>query len=371
MKLDLRQSRTGHSIVGGLRVLCEESGGSMEHVPVSISHAGHPEDEVRLYTGISVDLGSNRIHILGPDGETRLLREREYDSILLEGDQAETLKRLEDSIDEFESRCKRGPSSPSHEDEQYSPERRDLSQGMRVLVVIQGEYGERILDWLKRASPPDWKIEKMRIPSQLPEMIDDPSNFVPDDFLPSDLVVFLSEEGNAPQLATDVVRASGAQAIIAPVDRTEWMPSGQITQLKRSFMRWGVDTSFPRPFCALEPTGADAIDRFARLFGIPDVEILTDDGRTVSEMRVRRGSPCGCTHYVAENLVGEPLEEAVERAGLLHHHFPCLASMEREPDLDDTLMHVSCLILKRVVEDEVRKHVKRKINYLDPEQFKR
>lgn len=130
-----------------------------------------------------------------------------------------------------------------------------------------------------------------------------------------------------------------------------------------------MESAFPRPFCALRPQGSPAIDEFATRFGAPSVEMSSEDGETVDEIVVRRGAPCGCTEFVAENLKGARLEEAVERAGLLHHHYPCLASMAREEDLGDTLMHVSGRVLKEGVEEQVRGRKGRGAAYLDPGQW--
>lgn len=371
MKLEFAGRHDGHSIVGGLQLLSKSFGARFEHTPVSISFSGSPENERRQYAGLRLTLDDRTTEVLGPEGYRSLDRGREYKSIILEGPLATEIEEgLEQMILEFKASPPKPPSVEGNGSE-YLAEPRDLSGGMRVLVVWQGEYGERILSWLTNTAPEDWEIEDITITTDLPEVIDDPAPFLPKDLPQADLVLFLSEFRNAPQLAPDLVRRSNAVAIIAPVDRTEWMPPGQVTQLKRVFSRWRVDTSFPRPFCALEGTGAEAIDLFASRFGVPKVEIITEDGRTVSEMRIIRGSPCGCTRYVAENIVGERLEDAVERAGLLHHHFPCLASMEREDDLDDTLMHVSGLLLKREVERGVRKHLARKVSYIDPRQFMR
>jgi len=374
MHVEFTRSYTGRSIIGGLQILCRRLGGSLDHTAVSVYHHGSPDSEDGRYTRIRAHLGEEVIEVQDPDGRPYLVDEGKYPSITIvpppRGN--ESFEGLEEAILEHLSTPPPEPLNGAVEREvEYMAEPRDLSVGMRVLVVVQGEYGKRILEWISRNSPPDWEVLEVSIPKELPEIIDDPAPYLPEGVPDADLVLFLSENRNSPQLAPDLVRASGAMAIIAPVDRSDWMPPGQVTQLKRIFSRWKVDTSFPRPFCSLEATGAQAIDRFAGSFGKPKVEILSEDRKTVSEVKVIRGSPCGCTHYVAGNLAGEDLESAVEKAGLLHHHFPCLASMDREDDLDDTLMHVSGLILKRETEKGVRKHVKRKISYLDPRQFKR
>ena len=70
-----------------------------------------------------------------------------------------------------------------------------------------------------------------------------------------------------------------------------------------------------------------------------------------------RDSACGCACQVAEKLIGTPVNDAIEEAGMLHHHFPCLASMERDSDYMDTLMHVSGNLLKDAIKDEIRDHL--------------
>jgi hypothetical protein len=312
-----------------------------------------------------------------PKDSTQLLSEMDYEAVMIHPDSEVSqsiVEMLEEAALEFESR----PSIDRNPQERANPERieysvlpRDLGEAMILLVVVQGEYGRRILDWLKKVSPPTWTIEWIELTDEIPEVVDDPKPFLPDEISKADLVLFLSEGNNTPQLVPDIVKESEAIALIAPVDRTEWMPPGQITQIKRIMLRWGVETSFPRPFCSLEPIGSEAIDMFAEVFGKPEFEITTIDGRTVSEMRVRRGAPCGCTAFVAKNIAGAKIDEAVEKAGLLHHHYPCLASMDREPDLDDTLMHYSGLILKRDVEEEVGKYLNKGRSFIDPRQFKR
>jgi hypothetical protein len=48
----------------------------------------------------------------------------------------------------------------------------------------------------------------------------------------------------------------------------------------------------------------------------------------------------------------------------LHHHYPCLASMGKDSDFGDTLMHVSGNVLKDNVEEQVRPF--RRIQYISP-----
>jgi hypothetical protein len=67
---------------------------------------------------------------------------------------------------------------------------------------------------------------------------------------------------------------------------------------------------------------------------------------------------------VAERLVGIDVDEAGEQAGLLHHHYPCLASMGIDSDYGDTLMHVSGNVLKDNVNRQV--HLYRQVHQIIP-----
>jgi len=58
--------------------------------------------------------------------------------------------------------------------------------------------------------------------------------------------------------------------------------------------------------------------------------------------------------YVARGLVGVSVDEVEFQAGMLHHHYPCLAGMARDPDFSDTLMHVFGHILKEQVAEQVK-----------------
>jgi hypothetical protein len=59
------------------------------------------------------------------------------------------------------------------------------------------------------------------------------------------------------------------------------------------------------------------------------------------------------------------VDEAEEKAGLLHHHYPCQASMGIDSDYSDTLMHVSGHLLRDNVAAQVRPF--RRVRYLTPD----
>ena len=55
------------------------------------------------------------------------------------------------------------------------------------------------------------------------------------------------------------------------------------------------------------------------------------------------------------------MEDAIPKAGLVSHQYPCLASMDRESIDDrlvDTLMHVSGYVINEEMEEKLKPHRK-------------
>ena len=169
------------------------------------------------------------------------------------------------------------------------------------------------------------------------------------------------------ELIPDVAKMCGAKAVIAGIDNEAALPRGLARQLRGWLERDGVDCVTPKPLCSLTethysltrrekvPYSNPLIAAFARYFGAPRLKITVDpDSRVITSAEVTRDAVCGCARYAAERLVCISADDAEQEAGLLHHHYPCLAAMGIDSDYDDTLMHVSGNILK----DEVAAQVK-------------
>jgi hypothetical protein len=103
------------------------------------------------------------------------------------------------------------------------------------------------------------------------------------------------------------------------------------------------------------------IAEFTHHFGRPMLRIQVDpDKGVIRDVKVLRDSFCGCARYVAKKLIGVAIEEAESKAGILHHHFPCLASMSIDPDYGDALMNVSGNILRREVKGQIEPFLRQK-----------
>ncbi len=249
---------------------------------------------------------------------------------------------------------------------------------MRILAIISGEYGRRHVENVRAHGPPAWQVEVWQAPAVLPPVLDYPEDYLPDSLPQADLILALGERPGIAELVPEVARRCGARAVIAPVDREEWLPRGLARQLRGWLAEMGVACVTPKPFCSLTETHYGVrrhrvayddtrIAEFARFFGQPLLRLEVDERTgTIAAAEVLRDACCGCARYVARGLVGVSADAAEHEAGMLHHHYPCLAGMNKDPDFADTLMHVSGNILKDSVAEQVRPY--RHIAYIVPGQ---
>jgi hypothetical protein len=239
---------------------------------------------------------------------------------------------------------------------------------LAILAVTQGQWGKRMADNFARNKPEAWTVHRWPAPRALPLVIDDPDDFLPGVLPHADLVVALGDTAGVVQLIPDIVKMTGAKAVIAPIDRNESLPPGLVTQLRTWLAEMGVPVVFPRPFCTLTETTYNRypltvdyddplIRQFARHFGQPRFEITVDAEGRVGGVTVERDAACGCARHVAEGLIGQAVSAAEYEAGMLHHHYPCLASMNQDEAYHDTLMHISGHALRDAVKEQVEPHL--------------
>jgi hypothetical protein len=234
---------------------------------------------------------------------------------------------------------------------------------LRLFALYQGHYGQRILDNIRRFAPKSWKVEAWRASGALPQVVDDPSEFLPLHLPIVDLILSLGESPSAAQLLPDIVEHTGAQAVIAPVDNADWLPDGLARQLSNRLTMMDVVAVFPKPFCSLAEDSYNVrehevsfdsvwIAEFARHFGRPAFEIECSDGKIV-RANVTRDTACGCARDVARQLVGVDMQDALLQAGLFQHHYPCLATMRLDMILNEPLIQISGNLIRRAVEEEL------------------
>lgn len=228
---------------------------------------------------------------------------------------------------------------------------------MRILVVRQGKWGERIAGHLQADAPAGWEYVLWSAPPYLPAVIDEPRDYLPAVLPAADLLLALTEGAGLTDLVPDLARLCGAAAVILPVDRRSWALPGLRRQVRERLAAAGVAVAMPMPFCSLAPTAEQhpLIVTFGRRYGRPELVCTTRDGH-VAACDVRREAPCGSTRHIAAHLPGVPLDKAAEQAGLLHHYYPCWGGMEVDPvHGSHTLLHLAATMAQKSVERTLKR----------------
>jgi len=249
---------------------------------------------------------------------------------------------------------------------------------LKILAIISGEYGLRHVKNIKENGPQEWELTVWEAPKVLPPIVDYPEDYLPESFAPADLILSFAEHKGVAELLPDIAKMTGARGVIAAVDNEAWLPRGLARQLRGWLERKEVVCVTPKPLCSLTEHDFgvkfkqrisyqnEEIATFARVFGQPELDVEVDpDTSIIVKCTVSRDAVCGCARFVAQGLIGIHVDEAEEKAGLLHHHYPCMASMVKDVDFNmDTLMHASGRLLKENVGEQIKPY--KKIRYFRP-----
>jgi len=239
-----------------------------------------------------------------------------------------------------------------------------LQRQMRILAAVQGTFGQRVVDNIRRHAPPHWSISVWRAPPLIPPDRESLSRLLPKTLPAADLVLGLGESAHLAYLLPDVVARSGARAVLVPIENQRWMPERVVRYLQVAMEDMGVAVAFPKPFCSLTMRTyneaswrveyQDAhIAEFARYFGRPELRILFGDGQCVTQCEVRRGVACGFLRQLAERLIGCPIDQVEVLASRLLHEHHCSNGVIVDPDYQAPLRHIADSIIREAIRREV------------------
>lgn len=196
----------------------------------------------------------------------------------------------------------------------------------------------------------DWRVRDfrkdirgiIRLPSLLPELLDDPFAYLPKALPPHDVLVAIAIHEEILIELPKLISKTGGRALIVPAEAPDWISRWAKGRLKEAARKLDLELAVPKPFCDLAPGAGPIIDNFIEHFkiGRPSVEIMEQDGR-IAQATARISAPCGNSHYVAHNLQGHYINADLQyEVSHCWHAFPCTASMKNDPELGgDTILH--------------------------------
>lgn len=171
-----------------------------------------------------------------------------------------------------------------------------------------------------------------------------------------DVVLCMGLPPDALLLLPETASSAGAVSVLVPVEDPSWAPLGLQRQVEEECYDRGIECVFPRPFCTFSSASSEPLRKMLEVIGTPRFRIHIEEDK-IAHVEVLRSSPCGASFFVAEKLVGTPVEEAARRASLLHSGF-CLASRTIDRVVGDSLLHVSSHLTMKIVEETIASELK-------------
>lgn len=90
------------------------------------------------------------------------------------------------------------------------------------------------------------------------------------------------------------------------------------------------------------------------MFGAPVFEVLTDND-IITEIRVKRGAPCGATWEAAKKLLGKPVKDANKKMGLETQFFCTADPSNFDPVSGKSPVHIAGELHGKAMRDALKK----------------
>ena len=213
---------------------------------------------------------------------------------------------------------------------------------MKVAIVLRKKYGRRAAEQIARK----FDVVTFRLPDELPEIIDDPEEIeLPDYLFTADLILSYALH---PDVNYEIIRraeGTNVKYVVLPGGAK----SGSRAQLRELGEKHGVRVVWEDVCCATPLIEDEEIGDFFREFGMPEFEIVVEDG-VIKDVKVRRSAICGSSYFVAEKIRGLSVDDAPSKAGYFTQIYPCFASRGI-----DGKIHRAAHIHKRQVERAIEK----------------
>jgi hypothetical protein len=193
-------------------------------------------------------------------------------------------------------------------------------------------------------------------PSDLPVYIEDPEKYLPSSLPENDVMLAINLHPDIIAEFPALAKKAGTRLIIAPIEEPNWLSAGSRNQIKVKCEKVGIVFAAPKPFCSLKKGEDPLIDRFIDTFkiGFPRFKIGIQHNNIVA-VQIFISQPCGCAYYVAQKLKNVPLDIKLDEViSSAHHAYPCTASMDRDTELKDTILHKAGYIIREAVHEAIK-----------------
>ena len=187
---------------------------------------------------------------------------------------------------------------------------------LKVVIATDGPYGERAYEYINKEFVTDF-IELEQPFSMFADDIEIPEGAIRR-IQGADILITYTLH---PDLTLNLVEMFH--------DKVEWIivAAWRGEGFKNQVEIFG-NVTCPENMCDLEENGNPIFDEFVSKFGRPIVRINCQ-GDKIVDIEVLRSSPCGSTFFVAEEMIGQDLEDLPIKAGLKLQHYPCRAPKMR------------------------------------------
>ncbi len=218
-------------------------------------------------------------------------------------------------------------------------------------------------------------VFSMPDPTTMPDFIENPEDFLPKFIPEADIAIAINLHPDVLAVLPEKLKDK-VKALVVPVEEPRWCSPGLAKQMKEKCDETCLEFASPKPFCNLrESEEHPTINRMIREMGIgyPEFEIeILEDGKAY--VKILRSEPCGCAYFIGIKLRSfdfTPVKEGKMRElwnaiAEAHHAYPCTASMERDNEYNETLLHIAGYIARHAVDkalgyegdEDIPEHIK-------------
>jgi hypothetical protein len=180
----------------------------------------------------------------------------------------------------------------------------------RIFLITRGTSGKKIQETLKRFGKKNILHKTWELEPDLPAVLDEEDVRLPD-FSDCNLVLSYALHPDINLFIVDALKSAEA-LLLMPHTKAPFPPGYHVF----GSLLVGV----LKPCCVIPPFKNRILTLFCEEFGTPSFSIKTDRKKIVAAT-VESHTRCGAADFVAENLVGVPVGEAYQKAGLLAQYY--------------------------------------------------